>query len=89
MSAVEATAEAEQAAISCCRAPQPPASSPGNPQPGVRLRPPPKPAAPQTVQPYLPRARSGAKYKKLVAKAKAEAALPKYEPFLVPSINFP
>ena len=33
--------------------------------------------------------RSGSKYKKLKAKKEAEEALPKYEPFLVPSINFP
>lgn len=32
---------------------------------------------------------SGSKFKKLVAKRQAEEALPRYEPFLVPSINFP
>lgn len=34
-------------------------------------------------------ARSGAKFRKLKAKREAEEALPTYDPFLVPSINFP
>lgn len=47
------------------------------------------PTPPPPPSMYTPPLCSGAKYKKLVARAEAEAALPKYEPFLVPSLNFP
>ena len=45
----------------------------------------------QLTQPPLPSPtrRSGAKYKRLRARREAEAVLPKYDPFLLQSINFP